>query len=90
MAIKQAKAKVYEKGDLPVPLDIRNAPTKLMKKEGYGKGYKYAHDYANNFVEQEFLPEEIKGTVFYEPGDNAREKELRQFLKNRWKDKYNY
>lgn len=90
VAIKNAKAKVYEKGDLQVPMHIRNAPTKLMKKEGYGKGYKYSHDYANNFYDQEYLPEEIKGAKFYDPGDNAREKELRQFLRNRWKDKYNY
>ena len=90
MAIKIAKAKVFEKGDLAVPMHIRNAPTKLMKQEGYGKGYKYSHDYTNNFSEQEYLPEEIKGSKFYDPGDNAREKELRLFLKTRWKDKYSY
>jgi putative ATPase len=89
-AIKAAKSKVYEKGDLAVPKHIRNAPTKLMKQEGYGKGYKYSHDYENNFALQEYLPDELKDTKFYEPGDNAREKEIRVFLKNRWKDKYNY
>ena len=90
VAIKTAKSLVYEKGDLAVPLHIRNAPTKLMKNEGYGKGYKYSHDYENNFSYQEYLPDEIKGLKFYDPGDNAREKELRVFLKNRWKEKYNY
>ncbi|GAA4771484.1 MULTISPECIES: replication-associated recombination protein A [Flavobacterium] len=90
LAIGKAQQIVKQTGDLPVPLHLRNAPTKLMKELGYGEEYKYSHDYANNFAEQEFLPTEISETRFFEPGDNAREKELRQFLKNRWKDKYDY
>ena len=90
MAIKQAESKVKQTGNLPVPLHIRNAPTKLMKDIGYGDGYKYAHDYDNNFTEQEFLPEEIAGTKFYEPGNNTRENELRKRLKGLWKGKYRY
>ncbi|HEY8958411.1 replication-associated recombination protein A [Chitinophaga sp.] len=89
-AISAAQAVVARTGDLPVPLHIRNAPTKLMKEMNYGKGYAYAHDYENNFVLQEFLPDAIKGTKFYEPGNNARENELRNYLKNLWKEKYNY
>jgi len=90
MAIDDALQIVKETGNLSVPLHLRNAPTKLMKELGYGDEYKYAHSYENNFVEQEFLPEEIKNTKLYNPGNNSREKELRQFLKNRWKDKYDY
>lgn len=90
MAIEEALSMVQKEGDLPVPLHIRNAPTGLMKKMGYGKNYKYAHSYENNFTEQEFLPEEIKGTAFYDPGKNPREEEIRKFLKALWKDKYNY
>ena len=90
MAIGKAQSLVQKTGDLPVPMAVRNAPTKLMKDTGYGKGYKYAHDYAGNFIEMEFLPEEIKGTTLYEPGKNAREEELRKFLRNRWKGKYGY
>lgn len=90
LAIGKAQQIVKQTGDLPVPLHLRNAPTKLMKELGYGDEYKYSHDYANNFAEQEFLPDAIITTKFFEPGDNAREKELRQFLKNRWKDKYDY
>ncbi len=90
MAIGKAQQIVKQTGDLPVPLHLRNAPTKLMKELGYGDDYKYAHDFENNFAEQEFLPDEIQNTSFYEPGNNAREKELRNFLKNRWKDKYGY
>jgi putative ATPase len=90
MAIKKAQAIVKETGDLPIPLPLRNAPTKLMKDLGYGEDYKYAHDYNNNFVAQEFLPDEISNTKIYDPGSNAREKNLRDFLKNRWKDKYDY
>lgn len=90
MAIEDAIALVQKEGDLPVPLHIRNAPTGLMKRMGYGKNYKYAHSYEGNFTEQEFLPDEIKGTVFYDPGKNPREEELRKFLKNLWRDKYNY
>jgi putative ATPase len=89
-AIKMAQKLVHEKGDLPVPMAIRNAPTKFMKEEGYGDGYKYAHSFPGNFAEMEFLPKEIEGLKLYEPGNNAREAELRKFLKNRWKDKYEY
>jgi len=90
MAIEHALAKVSESGDLPVPLSIRNAPTKLMKNLGYGKDYKYAHSYEGNFASAEFLPDAIKGTKFYEPGNNAREEELRRYLRNLWKEKYGY
>ncbi len=90
LAIGKAQQLVKQTGDLPVPLHLRNAPTKLMKELGYGDEYKYSHDYANNFAEQEFLPNEVSETKFFEPGDNARERELRTFLKNRWKDKYGY
>ncbi len=90
MAIEEAIAIVQKEGDLPVPLHIRNAPTKLMKNIGYGKNYKYAHSFENNFTEQEFLPDHLSGTVFYEPGKNPREEELRRYLKSLWKDKYNY
>jgi putative ATPase len=90
MAIEEALAMVRKDGDLPVPLHIRNAPTRLMKNLGYGKDYKYAHSYEQNFTEQEFLPKEIEGTVFYDPGKNPREEELRKFLRNLWKKKYNY
>ena len=89
-AINAAMSKVKETGDLSVPLHLRNAPTKLMKDIGYGKDYKYAHAYKNNFISQEFLPDELNNTVFYEPGKNQRENALREFLKKRWKDKYNY
>lgn len=90
MAINQAQALVQKTGDLPVPMAIRNAPTKLMKDQGYGTGYKYAHDHPMNFAEMEFLPDEIKGTTLYNPGQNAREEDLRKFLRNRWKEKYGY
>jgi putative ATPase len=90
MAIENALQKVHETGDLPVPLNIRNAPTKLMKNLDYGKGYKYSHDFENNFTLQEFLPDKVKGTKFYEPGNNAREEELRKFLRTLWKEKYGY
>jgi putative ATPase len=89
-AIDKAQALVKQYGDLPVPLAIRNAPTKLMKKLDYGKGYQYAHSYDNNFAEMEFLPEEIKNSTLYNPGKNSREEELRRFLKERWKEKYGY
>ena len=88
-AINEAQAKVRETGDLSVPLPIRNAPNKLMQELGYGEDYKYAHSYGGNFVDHEFLPDEIKGAKFYEPADNAREKGVREFLKARWK-KYRY
>ena len=89
-AIGKAQTLVKQHGDLPVPLAIRNAPTKLMKKLDYGKDYKYAHSYENNFIQMEFLPEEIKNTLIYNPGKNAREEDLRRFLKDRWKEKYGY
>jgi putative ATPase len=90
MAIGSAQQMVKETGDLSVPIHLRNAPTKLMKELGYGEDYKYSHDYDNNFVAQEFLPNEISDTVFYNPGNNSRENSTREFLKNRWKDKYKY
>jgi putative ATPase len=90
MAIGNAQALVKQTGDLAVPLHLRNAPTKLMKELGYGEEYQYSHNYANNFSEQEFLPDAIQETKLYEPGNNARENGVREFLKNRWKDKYNY
>lgn len=90
MAIGKAQQKVKETGDLSVPLHIRNAPTKLMKDLAYGKGYGYAHDYEDNFIDQEFLPEAISGTSFYIPGENPRENAMREFLKRRWKDKYDF
>ena len=89
-AIEGAMAAVRKKGDLPVPLHIRNAPTRLMKNMDYGKDYKYSHNYERNFEPQEYLPEELSGTIFYDPGKNAREEELRKFLKSLWKDKYGY
>ena len=89
-AINEAQEKVRETGNLPIPLHLRNAPTKLMKELGYGEDYKYAHDYKNQFIEQEFLPEEIKGTTLYQPGDNQKEKSIRDFLKSRWNKKYGY
>ena len=89
-AISNAQALVKETGDLSVPLHLRNAPTKLMKELDYGKNYKYAHSFENNFIDQEFLPDEIKNTKFYEPGNNTRENSFREFLKKRWKGKYNY
>jgi putative ATPase len=90
LAIGTAQQLVKQTGDLPVPIHLRNAPTKLMKELGYGDEYKYSHDYANNFAEQEFLPDVIKETVLYNPGNNSRENSTREFLKNRWKDKYGY
>jgi len=89
-AIGAAQAAVRAHGDLPVPLHIRNAPTKLMKNLDYGKGYQYSHSYDNNFSLQEYLPDAITGTKFYEPGKNVREDELRKFLRSLWKDKYGY
>ncbi len=90
MAIEQALALAEKTSSLSVPLHLRNAPTKLMKNLNYGKDYQYAHQYENNFVDLEYLPTEISGTKFFEPGNNARENELRKFLKVRWKEKYNY
>ncbi len=90
VAIRQAKKLVQQTGDLPVPLSLRNAPTAYMKEEGYGSGYQYAHDYPQNFVAQEFLPETLSGTTLYQPGDNPREQEIRQRLRSRWQEKYGY
>lgn len=90
MAIESAIAEAQLSGDLPVPLHIRNAPTRLMKDLGYHKGYQYAHDFQGNFSEQEYLPEKIKGKKFYEPGANPRENEMRQRLKTLWGSKYKY
>lgn len=89
-AIGRAMSKVSETGDLPVPLAIRNAPTKLMKEMGYGKDYQYAHSFEGNFARMEFLPDAIKDSKFYDPGKNPREEELRTFLRNLWKEKYGY
>ncbi len=89
-AIGKAQQMVKETGDLSVPLSIRNAPTKLMKELGYGDQYQYAHNYDNNFVAHEFLPNEIQNTKIYDPGNNTRENAQREFLKKRWKDKYGY
>jgi len=90
MGIDAAMALVDKTGDLPVPLQLRNAPTKLMKNLNYGRDYKYAHSFENNFAEQEFLPDEVAGTKLYDPGNNAREAEQRNYLKNLWKEKYGY
>lgn len=90
VAIDAALNVVRQAGDLPVPLHIRNAPTKLMKNLGYGKNYEYSHSYENNFSPQEYLPPEIAGSKFYDPGKNAREEELRKYLKGLWKEKYKY
>lgn len=90
MAINDAFELVDRTGDLPVPLQLRNAPTKLMKNMNYGKDYKYAHSFENNFAEQEFLPEQIAETKLYDPGNNAREQEQRNYLKKLWKEKYGY
>jgi putative ATPase len=89
-AIGAAQAAVREHGDLPVPLHIRNAPTKLMKNMDYGKGYQYSHSFGNNFSLQEYLPKEIAGSAFYDPGKNAREEELRKYLRSLWGEKYGY
>ncbi len=89
-AINEAQRLVKKTGDLSVPLHIRNAPTKLMKDLGYGEDYKYAHNYKNNFVDIEFLPDELKSTTLFKPGKNKREERLQQFLKTRWKGKYDY
>jgi len=90
LAIKEAQKIVKQTGDLPVPLAIRNAPTKLMQELGYGKQYQYAHDYEGNFVKQEFLPEQLKGQQIYNPGKNKKENEFRNYLKGLWKNKYDY
>ncbi|TAF31676.1 MAG: replication-associated recombination protein A [Cytophagales bacterium] len=89
-AIRKAQKLCREQAHLPVPMHLRNAPTSLMRQSGYGKGYLYPHDMEQNFAEQEYLPTQISGTAFYEPSQNARENDMRQFLKKRWKDKYKY
>jgi putative ATPase len=90
MAIENALGAVKDKGDLSVPLPIRNAPTKLMKDLGYHKGYQYAHDFEGNFVDADYLPEEIRGSKFYDPGNNPKEEEIRKRLERLWKDHYGY
>ena len=90
MAINKAIGLVKSTGDLSIPLHLRNAPTKLMQDLDYGKNYKYAHNYENNFVHQEFLPDEISGTKLYEPGNNVRENNFKKTLKDNWKNKYDY
>jgi putative ATPase len=90
VAIDKALSLVNESGDLPVPLHLRNAPTRLMKNLGYGADYKYAHSFEKNFVSQEFLPEKISGKKLYEPGNNPKEKEIRDRMKELWKEKYGY
>lgn len=90
MAINNAQALVKQTGDLSVPLSIRNAPTKLMKDVGYGKSYQYAHDFPGNFINQEFMPEQISGVTLYEPGNNASEQRMRDYLRQCWKEKYGY
>lgn len=89
-AIGNAQTAVRETGNLPVPMHLRNAPTQLMKELGYGEAYKYSHAYEGNFEAQEYLPDALNGTAFYQPGNNAREEQQRQFLKERWKEKYGY
>lgn len=90
MAINKAQQLVKQTGDLSIPLHLRNAPTKLMKELGYGENYQYAHNYDNNFVNAEFLPEELKGTSLYQPGNNTRENQTKQWLVTRWKDRYEF
>jgi putative ATPase len=90
VAINEAMGSVKRNGDLPVPLNIRNAPTNLMKNMDYSKGYEYSHNYENNFSAQEYLPDQLKETVFYQPGKNAREEDLRKHLRSLWKQKYGY
>jgi len=90
MAIGKAQQTVKQTGNLSVPLPLRNAPTKLMKDLGYGDNYQYAHDYESNFVAAEYLPEELSGSSFYIPGKNQREQALSDFLKKRWKTKYDF
>jgi putative ATPase len=89
-AIDNAIDMVRKEGDLPVPLKIRNAPTKMMKELDYGKDYKYAHSYSGNFIQDNFLPEEIKGSVFYQPGENPREEEIKKRISTMWKNIYDY
>ena len=90
MAIGKAQAAVKQTGDLSIPIHLRNAPTKLMTELGYGEDYKYSHDYPGNFAYQEYLPDDLINTPFYEPGENARERQTKDFLHQRWQGKYNY
>jgi putative ATPase len=90
LAIKEAKAIVAEKGNLSVPLHLRNAPTSLMEDLDYGKDYKYSHEFVGNFTDQEYLPEELHGETFYKPGENAREREMKERLKTLWGKRYDY
>ena len=90
MAIDSALGEVKSSGDLPVPLHIRNAPTKLMKELGYGDNYKYAHNYEGNFVQQQFLPDQLQGKIFYDPGNNRKENEIRSDMKQKWQGIYDY
>jgi putative ATPase len=90
VAIDAAMALAAQTAHLPVPLHLRNAPTKLMKQLGYGKGYQYAHSFPGNFVDQEFMPESLEGKILYQPGNSARENDLRKYLKLNWKEKYRY
>lgn len=90
LAISKAQEMVRQTGDLSVPLHLRNAPTRIMKEMNYGDGYRYVHGFAQNFTDQEYLPDALRGTTFYEPGNNAREAEMRRFLQQFWKDKYGY
>jgi putative ATPase len=89
-AINDAQSLVKKTGNLSVPLHLRNAPTKLMKDIGYGKEYKYAHQYEDNFTQLEYLPDEIAGTAIFNPGENPREQDMKNWLKKRWKEKYGY
>ena len=90
LAINQALKEVEKSANLPVPLHLRNAPTPLAKDLGYGQAYQYPHDYAENFVAQKYLPDELEGTRFFEPGNNPKENRLRSWLKSIWKGKYGY
>lgn len=90
LAIKNAQELVRETGDLPVPLHLRNAPTKLMKKIGYGQDYQYPHEFQGHFIKEEYLPEEISGKILWDPGNNSKEKEIRERMKSFWNNKYNY
>ncbi len=90
MAINEAQALVQKTGNQPVPLHLRNAPTKLMKDLNYGKDYKYAHNHPGNFTSEEFLPESLKGTTLFQPQNNPSEEKIRKLLKNNWKEKYGY
>ena len=89
-AINNAQENIKKTGNLPIPLHLKNAPTKLMKELDYGKGYLYPHDFENNFINQEFLPDKINKEIFYNPGNNLKESKIKKWLKINWKNKYNY